>query len=93
MRYQLRHAAGMYWLLDTWQEGMPYKAPLTMNETGADIWNMMIKGYDRDKIVNSLCRKYGADREIVERDIMQFRAQLAGFGIEETEAGKPEQGS
>ena len=83
MRYQLRHAAGMYWLLDTWQEGMPYKAPLTMNETGADIWNMMIKGYDRDKIVELLCEGRQIDKKEVLKDVIQFQERLEEYGIGE----------
>ena len=34
-RYQIRHAAGQYWLLDMHQEVEDYKAPIVMNETGA----------------------------------------------------------
>ncbi len=92
MRYQLRHAAGIYWLLDTCQEGMPYKAPLAMNQTGADIWNMMIRGFRMDEIAENLCREYETDRETARRDIEQFRAQLAGFGIEGIDERKPERG-
>lgn len=86
MRYQLRHAAGMYWLLDTWQEGMPYKAPLTMNETGADIWNMMVKGYDRDKIVELLCAGRQIDKKEVLKDVIQFQERLEEYGIRELQA-------
>ena len=84
MRYQLRYAAGRYWLLDTWQEGVPYKRPLTMNEVGADIWRMMVQGYSREKIVDVLSREYQTSREVVEQDLAQFQAQLAEFGIVET---------
>lgn len=93
MRYQLRYAAGLYWLLDTWQEGVPYKRPLTMNEVGADIWRMMEKGYSCEQIVNVLSREYQISSEVVEQDLKQFQAQLAEFGIEETEENKLSFGS
>ena len=86
MRYQLRYAAGMYWLLDTCQEGVPYKAPLTMNKTGADIWDMMSEGLDREEIAEKICGEYGTDRATAQRDIEQFQAQLAEYGIEGAEA-------
>ena len=37
-RYQIRQAAGMYWLLDMEQPGIPYRQPVLLNETGAAFW-------------------------------------------------------
>ena len=88
MRYQLRYAAGQYWLLDTWQEGVPYRSPLTMNEVGADIWRMMEQGYCREQIIDALSREYQVPRDVVEQDLEQFKTQLAEFGIKETEENK-----
>ncbi|MCH5342937.1 MAG: PqqD family protein [Acetatifactor sp.] len=82
MRYQLRYAAGMYWLLDIEQEGVPYKRPLSMNEVGARIWEMTEKGFTREQIVESLCGEYQAERELVESDVERFLAQLAEYGVE-----------
>lgn len=84
MRYQLRYVAGQYWLLDTWQEGVPYRKPFTMNEVGADIWRMMEQGCSREQIVDALSRNYQISRDVVEQDLEQFQAQLAEFGIEVT---------
>ena len=50
-RYQIRHAAGIYWLLDMEQQGYPYEKPLPLNEMGAQIWEMMQKGLDRKSVV------------------------------------------
>ena len=36
-RYQLRHAAGRYWLLDMQQEGLVYHKPIELNECAAFI--------------------------------------------------------
>lgn len=85
MRYQLRYAAGIYWLLDTCQDGVPYKKPLTMNEMGAAIWNMMLQGLDREQIVAALCQEYRMTWEIVLRDVEQFQTQLAEYGIDMTD--------
>ena len=93
MRYHLRYAAGQYWLLDTWQEGVPYRSPLLMNEVGADIWRMKVQGYSREQIVDVLVREYQTDRDVVEQDLEQFQAKLAEFGIEEIEENKLSLGS
>lgn len=81
MRYQLRYAAGIYWLLDIDQEGVPYKKPLPMNEMGAAIWEMMVQGLDKEQIVRALCREYQVTAETVKCDVEQFQNQLAEYGI------------
>lgn len=88
MRYQLRYAAGTYWLLDTWQEGVPYRKPLAMNEVGADIWRMMEQGCSRKQIVDALSQEYQISRKVVEQDVDQFQAHLANYGIEVTQGNK-----
>lgn len=85
MKYQLRYAAGIYWLLDIGQEGVPYRKPLPMNEVGAAIWKMMVQGLDRKQIVEALCREYQVTDETVQRDVEQFQAQLAEYGIDVTD--------
>ena len=47
--YQLRYAAGIYWLLDMSQPGYPYRKPLPLNEMGASIWRMMEKGWGQER--------------------------------------------
>lgn len=83
MRYQLRYAAGVYWLLDMEQPGVPYKAPLSMNEVGADIFRMMARGRTKEQIVEALCEEYQAPCTIIIPDVERFQAQLAEYGIDE----------
>ncbi|MCM1044789.1 MAG: PqqD family protein [Candidatus Gastranaerophilales bacterium] len=77
MGYQLRYAAGRYWLLDIDQEGVPYKKPLSLNEVGADIWNMIQQGFAKEEIVEALCREYHVEKDMVEDDVEQFLEMLA----------------
>ncbi len=81
MRYQIRHAAGLYWLLDMYQEGVPYKAPLAMNEMGASIWEMMAGGMGTDEIIDTLAARYQENRETIAHDVEQFRSRLEAYGI------------
>ena len=80
-RYQLRSAAGSFWILDMRQEGVPYRKPLAVNEVGADIWKLLEQQKGEEEIADILCRKYRADREEVRRDIVQFQRDLRGNGI------------
>ena len=79
MRYQLRYAAGLYWLLDTEQPGVPYKKPLSMNGVGADIYQMMTKGLNREQIAEALCEEYQMPRSEILQDVEQFQAQLEKY--------------
>ena len=80
-RYQLRCAAGEYWLLDMEQQGNVYRKPFMMNAVGAFIWKQLEEGSTREKIAMLLSDEYGVDREEALADIKQFCGQLAAEGI------------
>ena len=79
--YQLRRAAGLYWLLDMKQEGVPYKKPLPLNDGGAEIWNMLEKGMTQEEIVDSLICQYSVTKEEATQDVEQFVKQLQSQGV------------
>ncbi len=80
-RYQLRYAAGLYWLLDMEQEGIPCKKPLAINNMGADIWRLIEKGEKPEDIAGKLSKEYQIDREVIRDDISCFLKQLEEYGI------------
>lgn len=80
-RYQLRHAAGRYWLLDMEQSGVPYRKPIPINDAGAGIWRLLEQGYGVNEIADGLCGEYQADREQMLRDIEEFQEELRKQGI------------
>lgn len=75
-RYQLRKAAGLYWLLDMEQEGKEGKKPIVLNECGAFIWNQYLKMHTKEEIVKMLCQAYGATEEEVRADVTAFMKEL-----------------
>ena len=81
--YQLRYAAGLYWLLDMEQSGVPYHRPLALNEVGADIWKLLEQGGEAEEIAEKLSAEYQVSPEAIREDIAQFRQQLeqAGIGV------------
>ena len=81
-RYQLRHAAGMYWLLDMQQPGVPYKKPIAINEMGAQIWKLMQKENEDEAITKILSATYGVSPEVILEDVKGFKKQLKDAGIE-----------
>lgn len=88
-KFQLRHAAGLYWLLDMEQDEKSYKNPLPMNEMGAEIFKLMQEGKNNLQIAEILVGRYSSKPEDVLRDIVGFEMQLKKFGfkpeIEEAE--------
>ena len=80
-RFQLRHAAGIYWLLDMEQEIGEYKEPLMMNETGAEIYRLLNEGKTENQIIEILAGRYSSKPEDIRKDITGFEMHLKNFGF------------
>jgi len=78
--YQLREAAGKYWLLHMEQKGIPYEMPLQLNGIGAEMWQLIRAGKTKEQIIDYLIREYSAPEEVKE-DVKQFYYQLENHGI------------
>jgi hypothetical protein len=70
--FQLRYAAGRYWLLDMRQQGLDYQRPICLNESGAYLWSLLRQGLDRDEIAGCLSVKYGIGLEEARQDADEF---------------------
>lgn len=79
--YQLRYAAGTYWLLNMRQRGTDYVKPLALNASGADLWRMLRDGFDKAAIADRLCGEYGLEREAALKDVEEFSEQLRQYGF------------
>lgn len=93
-RYQLRYAAGMYFLLDMEQSRDTYKRPLQMNSTGALIIEKLLEGLSKEEVVDCLYEEYREeavndsepsdlpDRESLMEDVCYFINQLRSFSVD-----------
>ncbi len=79
--YQLRTAAGGYWLLNMEQKGVPYQSPLSINSAGAEIWSRLKAGETTSSIIENLSTQYGVSREEIQEDVLAFFSQLETMGI------------
>ena len=79
-RYQLRQAAGAYWLLDM-EQGEQYKKPFTLNECGAYIYRAYISGMSEDEIMQAFAKEYGLSFSCAQSDVGQFMMELRQQGI------------
>ncbi len=75
-KFRLRRAAGMYWLLDIEQPGIPYERPVALNRTGAFICEMMENGAGAAEIAEAMSEAYGITVPEARDDLEQFVRQL-----------------
>ena len=79
-RYQLRQAAGAYWLLDM-EQGGQYKTPFMLNECGAYIYRAYILGMSEEEIIQAFVNEYGLSFSCAQSDVGQFMMELRQHGI------------
>lgn len=87
-KYQLRYAAGLYWLINMNQPGNSYQSPVPMNEVGAQIWKMAEKGTPQDQICRQLCEEYDISLEQAQSDVNTFFEELQRQNIDWRGAAK-----
>lgn len=80
-RYQLRYAAGLYWLLDMQQSGASYVNPVPMNEGGARLWNMFERGMPKADVCKWFGETYDLSLEQAQQDVQDFIEQLRSNGV------------
>lgn len=74
--YQLREAAGAFWLLHMTQPGMPFEKPMMLNECGALIWKNYAEGASEKEIAHLLQETYGISEETASQDTRAFLREL-----------------
>lgn len=80
-RWQLRHAAGGYWLLDMMQGPENRKPPLSLNQVGAEIWSFLQQGMKEEAVAEQMSSRYQIARESALTDVRGFLAGLEAQGI------------
>lgn len=75
-RYQVRYAAGQYWLIDMQQSGRQYVRPVIINELGAAVWDGMKAGNTIEQISQILSKEFKVAAEEIQTDILEFIRQL-----------------
>ncbi len=80
-RWQLRYAAGSYWLLDMKRGNENRRPPLSLNQAGAELWRLLQQGTEEEAAAELLCLQYRIDRESALEDVRGFLAGLKSQGI------------
>ena len=81
-RYQLRKAAGLYWLVDMEQSGVGRQEQIVLNESGAYIWKQYRLLQSETAVAEVLSREFGISVQEGLTDIRQFFQQLKEQGLD-----------
>ena len=82
-RYQIKRAAGIYWLLDMEQDGFPeYTKPVPLNDSAKELWDMLKSGMTTEEMAEEISAGTGIPVDEMRKDIGEFVEQLQKRGIE-----------
>lgn len=81
-RYQIRKAAGQYWLLDMNQSGVKGLDYILLNESGAYIWELYYRLHSETDVAEELHKEFGISVEKALADVRQFLKQLVEQGVD-----------
>lgn len=81
-RYQMRRAAGLYWLLDMEQSGAKNIGVVSFNESGAFIWEQYECLGSDEAVAEKLRESFGISYKDSLTDVRQFLSQLREQGLE-----------
>ncbi len=77
--FMLKEVAGSYIVIPVGE--VDFTAMITVNETGAFLWELLCKDVEVDELVARMTEEYDIDRETALRDIEGFLQILADNGI------------
>ena len=79
--YQIRKAAGQYWLLDMEQSGVNRLEYVILNESGAYIWELYERLQSETDVAIEMHKEFGLPEEEALADVRQFLKQLKEQGV------------
>lgn len=78
--FALRQVADTWVVLPLGGATADFNGMLTLNETGALLWNVLEKGGDLDTLVDALTGEYVVDRATAKVDVEEFLDKLKSVG-------------
>ena len=79
--FVLRQVADTWVVLPVGQQSVDFNGMLTLNESGALLWNALARGGDREALADALLAEYDVDRPTALADVDEFLKKLKDTGI------------
>ena len=70
--YVLRQIGDDYIIVPVGETVLNFNGMITVNETGASLWEELVKGTSKEGLLQTLMETYEVTREEAERDIDEF---------------------
>ncbi len=70
--YMLRSVAGQHIVVPIGEAAQRFNGMITLNSTGAFLWNAMLKDINREELVNELLREYDVDEKMAGAGVDSF---------------------
>ena len=81
--FLLRQVADTWVVMPIGQEMLDFNGMLTLNETGAFLWQKLQEGGDVDSLVAALTGEYDVSAEVARVDVQAFLDKLVKAGCTE----------
>ena len=79
--YVLRSVAGENLVVPVGGNNINFNSAMTLNETGAFIWNLLANEITRDELIAAITKEYSVDSDTAAKDIDAFTAILKEHSI------------
>ena len=77
--FELREIAGTYVVFPV-GENFDFNAMITLNDTGAFLWQKLLDGATKESLCDALCTEYDIDSATAMADIEAYIAKLLDIG-------------
>lgn len=74
--FAIKEVADSFVVVPTGANLVDFSAMLTLNDTGAFLWNLLVDGATEEELVDSLASEYDVDKQTAAADIAEFVAVL-----------------
>ena len=80
--FELRDVCGEKVIIASGLENLDFTKLISVNETGADIWNLLLDGATSEEdLIAKFLDLYEGDEEQMRREVSAFLKQLAEIGV------------
>ncbi len=79
--YVLRNVAGNYIVVPFGEKSLDFSGLITLNELGANIWNLLEKDTTLEEITQNLLKEYDVSEDVLTNDVKEFISQLKGANL------------
>ena len=74
--YILREVAGNYLVVAIGEASLDFNGVITLNETGAYLWNRLSEEATEEELISSMTEEYEIDESVAKSDVLAFVGKL-----------------